>query len=160
MSVVSNELRTRTTWCSWSAADARCARQPAPWSWRTGVLASSAPAEDLERFRKILDADRWLTGVTSSGDVESSKPESDIFDVAIATCGLDAATTIAVGDTVWDAEAADRAGITFVGVETGGTTTADLRSAGAAAAYPDLPALLEHLDRGPFAPLLVLTDGG
>lgn len=117
------------------------------------VLASSAPAPLVSRFRQVLDIDRWLVGDTSSGDVDRSKPDSDIFDVAIDRFGLTRATTVAIGDTVWDAKAASRARIGFVGVTTGGAHPDDLRRHGAARAYGDLVELVEDLPVGPFAPL-------
>ncbi|CAN5753928.1 HAD family hydrolase [soil metagenome] len=118
------------------------------------VLASSAKEKDLDRFRDVLDIDRWLDGWTSSGDVDASKPDSDLFDVAIDRFGLDRARTIALGDATWDAKAARRAKVGFVGVATGGTASADLLAAGAARVYEDAHALLADLYRGPFAPIL------
>ncbi|QXC60872.1 HAD family hydrolase [Aquihabitans sp. G128] len=118
------------------------------------VLASSAKEEDLDRFREVLDVDRWLAGWTSSGDADASKPESDIFDVAIERFALDRARTIAIGDATWDAKAAGRAGVGFVGVATGGTAAADLVDAGASRAYDDADALVADLHRGPFAAII------
>ncbi|MCU1498640.1 MAG: HAD-superfamily hydrolase, subfamily variant 3 [Acidimicrobiales bacterium] len=117
------------------------------------VLASSSPAELLDRFRELLDIDRWLAGATSSGDADRSKPDSDIFDVALDRHGLTRATTVAIGDTVWDAKAARRARIGFVGVQTGGTHPDELRRHGAYRAYADLVELVEDLPVGPLAPL-------
>lgn len=109
------------------------------------VLASSARQSDLDHFRAVIDMDDVLAGATSSGDVDESKPSQKIFDVALDRFGLDRSSTLVVGDTGWDGEAAERAGLRFVGVETGGWTAADLRHAGAVAVYADAAALAEDV---------------
>jgi HAD superfamily hydrolase (TIGR01549 family) len=119
------------------------------------VLASSAREEDLEHFRSVLDVDDWLTGATSSGDVDASKPAPEIFDVAIDHHDLDRRRTVVVGDTVWDAEAARRGDLAFVGVETGGTRARELLDAGAIAAYRDAEALIADLE----GPLMTTVRG-
>jgi phosphoglycolate phosphatase-like HAD superfamily hydrolase len=50
-----------------------------------------------------------------------------------------------IGDSVWDAEAARRAGVRFVAVTCGGTPETDLRDAGATDVFPDPAFLLAHL---------------
>jgi HAD superfamily hydrolase (TIGR01509 family) len=113
------------------------------------VLASSAPEDDVERFRQLLDVEEWLAGATSSDDADASKPDADIFEVAMDRFGLDPAQTVAIGDTTWDAKAAARAGIAFVGVETGGTDRQPLVDEGALAVHPDAADLAEAVaDRG------------
>lgn len=119
----------------------------------TVVLATSAPPEDLERYREILGIDDCLAGATSSGDADESKPEADIFEVALDRFGLTPAGTIALGDTVWDAEAAAKAGIGFVGVLTGGHHPDELRRRGALAVYEDAQAVVDDLLGSPFGPL-------
>lgn len=111
----------------------------------TVVLASSAPDEVLARFRDVLDIDDWLAGATSSDDAEESKPDPDIFQVAVDRFDLDVGVTVAVGDTIWDAEAAVSAGVRFVGVETGGHHPEVLRRGGAVAVYADAQAIADHL---------------
>lgn len=117
------------------------------------VLASSAREEDLEVFRDLLDVDDLLTGATSSGDAEDSKPDAEILEVAMARHGLDAEHTVVIGDTVWDGLAAQRAGIRFVAVETGGNPHDALVGAGARRVYADVAAVAADLDDGPLADL-------
>lgn len=50
-----------------------------------------------------------------------------------------------VGDTVWDAIAARRAGVPCIGLLSGGIEAQQLRDAGAAEIYRDAAALLEDL---------------
>lgn len=94
-----------------------------------------------------------LTGATSSGDAEDSKPDAEILEVAMARHGLDAENTVVIGDTVWDGLAAQRAGIGFVAVETGGNPHDALVGAGARRVYADVAAVAADLDDGPLADL-------
>jgi len=114
----------------------------------TVVLASSAPGEDVASFRKLLDVDDLLAGATSSDDAEGSKPDTDIFDAAIDRFDLDRSATWAVGDAVWDADAATKAGIGFLGVETGGTPAVVLAEHGAARVFADADALAAAIEGG------------
>ena len=117
------------------------------------VLATSAKQEDVDALLKAIDADDAIDHVTSSGDVDDSKPDPDIFAVACEAAGLDADRTVVVGDTVWDVEAAARLGLPCVAVLTGGIAEERLRDAGAAAVYDDVADLLARLDESPLAAL-------
>lgn len=117
------------------------------------VLSTSAAPEELERLRAVLDVDD-LVQVTGSGDVEEAKPEPDLVHAALDLAGVPAARAVFVGDSVWDVEAASRAGVTCVGVLSGGTSEAELRGAGAADVVEDVAALLTGLDRTPVGALL------
>ena len=111
------------------------------------VLASSSPLEDVAFFRDLLDGDEWLEGATSSDDADAAKPEPDIFEVAMERFDLDPERTIAVGDAVWDARAAQRAGIGFVGVESGGTSRQALLDEGANHVTRDAAELTTLIER-------------
>jgi HAD superfamily hydrolase (TIGR01509 family) len=109
------------------------------------VLASSASEEELDALRSTLDADDAITVATSSADADSGKPAPDILQSALERSGLSADRVVFVGDAVWDGEAAQRAGVTFVGVTCGGTPAEQLRAAGAVEIWRDPAELLEHL---------------
>ena len=47
------------------------------------VLATSAPEDELAILRKVLACDDVISEVTSSGDVDTAKPEPDIVEVAL-----------------------------------------------------------------------------
>jgi HAD superfamily hydrolase (TIGR01509 family) len=107
-------------------------------------FVTSAKDEELEHHLSELEAEGRISGVVNSSDVENSKPAPDIFELALERAGATADETVAVGDTVWDIEAADRAGIRTVAVLTGGAySRQELKEAGAAAVYQDCAALLE-----------------
>jgi phosphoglycolate phosphatase-like HAD superfamily hydrolase len=86
--------------------------------------------------------DAW----TSSADVDRTKPEPDLVHVALERAGSGPA--VMIGDSVWDCEAAKRAGIPSIGLLTGGFCGSELREAGARAIFESLPALRDGLDDG------------
>lgn len=117
------------------------------------VLASSAPAEHARFYRRAVDADEALSAVTTSDDVDVAKPAPDLPGVAMEKGGVDPARAVMVGDTVWDVQAAAKAGLPCVGLLTGGISRAELSGAGAVAVYADPAQLLDRLDDSPLARL-------
>jgi HAD superfamily hydrolase (TIGR01509 family) len=113
------------------------------------VLASSAKPDEVEHYLDLLDARELADGWTTSGDVESTKPEPDLVVAAMEKAGGDEAAL--VGDSIWDVEAAKRAGIPTLAVLTGGFAEAELREAGAAAVYESIAELRAALDDTPLA---------
>ena len=117
------------------------------------LLATSAPPEELERLLLALDCDDAVFAVTSADDVENAKPDPEVIEAALEKGEVNAQNAVMVGDAVWDIEAAARAGVTCVAVESGGTGKAALEDAGALAVYDDPAALLAALDTSPLARL-------
>ena len=117
------------------------------------VLATSASAEEVEHLRQAIDADDAVDAVTCKDDVDTSKPDPDLVQTALDKVGLTAERALFVGDTVWDVEAAKRAGVPCVCVLSGGIAAAELREAGAIAIYDDVAALLAAYDDSPLAEL-------
>ena len=117
-------------------------------------LATSAKKEELATMRKAIGAEDAITGVVSSGEVSRSKPDPDIFELALSRAGSSAREAMVVGDTVWDVEAARAAGLECVCVETGGIGRALLLEAGAAAVYADPAELRRSLAESPLARVL------
>lgn len=120
----------------------------------TVVLATSAPEDELTTLREVLGGAEVISAQTSSEDVETAKPRPDIVRTALDRSGATADTAIFVGDTVWDAEAARRAGVPFIGMRSGGITEAQLQAAGARAVYDDPADLITRFDHSPIAELL------
>jgi len=117
------------------------------------VLSTSASAEEVEHLRAAIDADDAIDEVTCKDDVDSSKPDPDLVQIGLDKAGLTAAHAVFVGDTVWDVEAARRAGVPCVCILTGGISAAELRDAGAVAIYDDVATLLREFDDSPLAGL-------
>lgn len=117
------------------------------------VLSTSASPEEVDRLRAVLDVDD-LVQVTGADDVQEAKPEPDLVQAGLDLAGVPADRAVFVGDSVWDVEAAVRAGVVCVGLLSGGTSEAELRDAGAAAVVEDASALLRDLDGTPVGALL------
>jgi phosphoglycolate phosphatase-like HAD superfamily hydrolase len=108
------------------------------------VLASSAKADEVDRYLDLLDARDLADAWTTSADVEATKPEPDLVGVALEKAGAD--DGLMIGDTTWDVEAAGRAGLATVAVLTGGFGEDELRAAGAVAVYESARELAGRLD--------------
>lgn len=110
--------------------------------WTT-VLASSAKEKELDFYRGLLGEQGKTDAWTSSADVEATKPDPDLVHAALAK--VHATSGLMVGDSVYDCEAAARAGIDSVALLTGGFSREELTGAGAAAVFASLPELAEWL---------------
>ena len=119
------------------------------------VLATSAPEDELKELRRVLDAEQWLTAITSAEDAETAKPAPDLIQVALDRAGVAADRALFVGDTVWDGKACAKAGLRFVGVRSGGVSGAELREAGAVEVYVDPADVLAHVDDPTFEHLFM-----
>jgi HAD superfamily hydrolase (TIGR01509 family) len=116
---------------------------------RRVVLATSGKAADLDWMLDTIGARETIAGSTTADDVGDTKPAPDVLTTALEAHDLDAAATVTIGDSVWDGQAAARAGVTFVGLLCGGVSAAELRAAGAVATYDDPAALLAAYDHSP-----------
>ncbi len=118
------------------------------------VLATSSQEADLKELLAALDADESIADIVHGDEVEASKPAPDVFSTALDKLGLAPASTIVVGDTRWDVEAASKLGLDTVAVLTGGTPRRELEEAGAVAVYANVADLLDQLDDSPLSRLL------
>lgn len=114
----------------------------------TVVLASSGKRHHVDHYLKLIDA-AGLTS-TSSEDVEDTKPAPDLIEVALRRVD-GGGRAVMIGDSVWDCEAAARAGLPSVCLRTGGFGEAELRAAGASAVYEGLDQLRAELTDLPMA---------
>jgi HAD superfamily hydrolase (TIGR01509 family) len=110
---------------------------------KTVVLASSAKANELDHYLDLLDVRDVVDEWTSSADVEETKPAPDLVEIAMNKATSDDA--VMLGDSVWDCEAAKRAGIETVAVMTGGFSEDELRDAGAVAVFESLQDLRKKI---------------
>jgi HAD superfamily hydrolase (TIGR01549 family) len=114
------------------------------------VLGSSGKAEEVGRVKDLLDIGDLVEGATTADDADRSKPHPDIFAAALARL----APVLVIGDTPYDAQAARAAGLSTIGLTSGGFDEADLRAAGCIRVYRDIEDLLEHYDSSPIANLI------
>lgn len=110
------------------------------------VVATSGKGEDLEWMLPAIGAGEHVAGATTSSDVGEGKPAPDLLTAALDQHRLDPQRSVAVGDTVWDVAAAQRAGVPCVALTCGGISAAELREAGAAEVYDDPADLLAGFD--------------
>lgn len=108
------------------------------------ALASSAPEDELQYYKKLLRIEDLIDENTSADDAERSKPHPDIFAAAIAKLtNVNAEESLVVGDSPYDAEAARKLGTPAIGVLCGGFPPPELLNAGARAVYRDPEELLD-----------------
>ena len=116
------------------------------------VLASSAQQRHVDVFLDTLNARDIVDDWTTSDDVEASKPAPDLLQVALRKVGAPPdASSVMVGDSVWDVEAAKRAGMPAIVVRSGGFGDDELKEAGAIAIYDTPGDLANALDDTPLA---------
>jgi HAD superfamily hydrolase (TIGR01509 family) len=115
-------------------------------------LASSCNRTELGYYLRMVGGASLVDAATTADDADRSKPFPDIFEACLEKLGFDAADAVAVGDSPYDAEAAIRAGITTVGVLSGGFPESALEAAGCSAIYQDVADLLARLPASPLAP--------
>ena len=100
------------------------------------VLATSGQASDLDWMLPAIGVpEDLILGFVTSADVEQAKPAPDLLRVAMERYDLDPERTIAVGDTVWDIDAAHDADLPLVAFTSGGISACQLRTAGADEVY-------------------------
>jgi membrane protein len=110
----------------------------------TVVLASSAKGAELDHYLDLLDARDLVDAFTSADDVAHTKPAPDIFDTARRKVDAAPGNALVIGDTPYDIDAAQAAGMRAIGVRSGGFTDAQL--ADAVAIYDDVAAILADFD--------------
>ncbi|WP_029430271.1 HAD family hydrolase [Blastococcus sp. URHD0036] len=116
------------------------------------VLASSGKPHHVDLSLDLLDARDVADAWTTSDDVEETKPAPDLLQVALQKLGApEDAAAVLVGDSVWDVEAAKRAGMPAVVVRSGGFGDDELRDAGAVAIFDTPGDLAAALDDTPLA---------
>lgn len=93
-------------------------------------LASSADKDDLEIYKKIANIDDLVEVGSSADDADRAKPHPDIFEATLKKLNLTPDKVLALGDTPYDAQAAAKAGISTIGVTTGGWSAKELFEAG------------------------------
>jgi HAD superfamily hydrolase (TIGR01549 family) len=107
------------------------------------ALASSGDPEFADEALDDLDIRDDVAVLKTSEDVDGSKPEPDLIEVTLES--LDSARAVLVGDTPYDVESAERAGLRCICLRSGGYSEAELIEAGAALVV-DVPEDLTDID--------------
>lgn len=115
------------------------------------AVATSSEKDDLEAFKTLLKIHDLVEEDATADDAEKPKPEPDIFQAALNLLAVEPSEALALGDTPWDIEAAGKAGVSTVAVQSGGWTRDQLQEAGAIAVYVDVADIVRNFDQSPFA---------
>lgn len=115
----------------------------------TCAAVSSASANDIADLLRAAGVADLIDVVVSGDDADQSKPSPDLIEIALDRVDVTPAEALLIGDSPYDVEAGERAGVPVVALRCGGWSDTDL--AGAIAIYDDPAALSSELDRSPLA---------
>ncbi len=109
------------------------------------ALATMSSSSVVETYLERLGNDVAFDFVTTSCDVERSKPDPDIFlNVLEHFPDIPKEKMCVVGDSTWDILAANAAGLSSIGVLTGGYSQDMLEGAGAICVKDDIKELYQE----------------
>jgi phosphoglycolate phosphatase-like HAD superfamily hydrolase len=113
------------------------------------ALATSSDRKHLQATMKSagIDLTSLADTLVTKDDAEASKPAPDLLLVAIEKLDVPPTGCAIVGDTVYDGQASQAAGIAFLGLLSGCSTESDLLEAGACGVWRDTGHLYAELDR-------------
>ncbi|KQT85193.1 HAD family hydrolase [Aurantimonas sp. Leaf443] len=110
------------------------------------AIATSGRMETARYNLDKLGVDPGKVPVVTRDLVKYAKPDPDLFVAAAERLGVDPATCLVVGDSIWDMLAAQRCRALGVGLLCGGYGENELERAGAYRVYEDPADMLRHLD--------------
>ena len=113
------------------------------------VIATSATSEELSLLLKAGKVDDLLDEATTSSDAKDSKPSPDIVQAALKKINMEPNQALMIGDTPYDIESANKAGVNVIAVRCGGFDDTQLKDA--IAIYDDPGDLLARYDDSPLA---------
>jgi HAD superfamily hydrolase (TIGR01509 family) len=112
------------------------------------VIATSSKGQELQALLQAAGVADLIEQATTSDDAESSKPDPDIVQAALARSGVQPVEAMLVGDTPYDIEAARAAGVDTIALRCGGWWD-DAALAEAVAIYDHPAALLRAWEETP-----------
>lgn len=115
--------------------------QAIPWA-----IATSGHAENARAALQALHVAPDNAVVVTRDQVESAKPEPDLFLEAAKRLGKPIEDALVAGDSIWDMLAAKRANATGIGLLSGGYADSELKAMGADRVCDDPADLLHHID--------------
>ncbi len=112
------------------------------------ALATSSDKKHLMAVCRSagLDLPSLADILVTKDDAETSKPEPDLVIVAWQKLAVGPSECAMVGDTIYDGQACQAAGVGFLGLESGGTPADALLEAGARGIWRDTGHLYADLD--------------
>ena len=110
------------------------------------ALASSSQRVIIDYYLTFFPLETFAAVITFD-DVTHSKPHPELFEKILKSLKLHPSDSCAIGDSVWDMQAAESAGLDAIAVLSGGAPEAELKKYGAKEIYRDVGHLLSELDR-------------
>ena len=104
------------------------------------VVATSAQESEVTALLEQVGVADLIEHAASKGDADNSKPDPDIIQAALAKARRFPGHSVLIGDTPYDIEAADRAGVRTIALRCGGWWADD--ALGGAIGVYDTPAEL------------------
>ncbi|MFL6513523.1 MAG: HAD family hydrolase [Chthoniobacterales bacterium] len=114
------------------------------------ALATSSKKDDAKTYTDIAGITDLVDCLITADDAEESKPSPAVFQVALNKLQLIGPQAVAVGDTVFDIEAAKQIDLPTIALLCGRAADEEtLRRTGAIAVYKDPADLLDHYEESP-----------
>ncbi|HEY9733508.1 MAG TPA: HAD family hydrolase [Drouetiella sp.] len=110
-------------------------------------IGSSAHSEELNHYLQICKIENLVDVSTSADDADRSKPDPDIFEAALSKLGETPDRTVVIGDSPFDAEAANKISMRTIGFLCGGFEKAKLEQVGMIELFEGPADLLQNYNR-------------
>ena len=111
------------------------------------ALATDCDKDQLRHYLTVTDVENLIDATGCGDDVKHGKPAPDVVEVALRRVRAGRKFSVMIGDTPYDAQAAENARVAPVGVLTGHFSTRQLHEAGCRAVLRDPAALREAFSR-------------
>jgi phosphoglycolate phosphatase-like HAD superfamily hydrolase len=108
------------------------------------ALATDCQADELKRYRSLINVDDLIDAIACGDDVSRGKPDPALVERALDHLGAPAAFATMIGDTPFDAQAARSAGVNAWGTLTGGHARSSLIDAGCSVVAPSVADFGQH----------------
>jgi phosphoglycolate phosphatase-like HAD superfamily hydrolase len=112
------------------------------------ALATDCQADEVKRYRSLINADDLIDAIACGDDVSRGKPDPALVELALDHLGAPAAFATMIGDTPFDAQAARSAGVNAWGTLTGGHARSSLIDAGCSVVVPSVADFGGYFGRG------------
>jgi HAD superfamily hydrolase (TIGR01509 family) len=109
------------------------------------AIASSKRGAALRRQLTVLGWDGLFDPIVTPDDVQAGKPDPESLRLVLSLCGAAPADAVMIGDTPFDLEMAERAGVPRVAVGHGFATLEAMAAYDPIGFAPDVPALRDIL---------------
>lgn len=111
------------------------------------AFATGATKEELQHHLRLLEAEDLADATAYDREVCRGKPAPEIYLLAARKLDLEPAAAVAIGDSLYDVQAARGAGMECIGLLTSGFGRQDLVAAGAAEVYGAVAGLYDAFAR-------------